>query len=219
MKTSVRVSGDGVHADLWGASHWLAQAWLVVDRRGSAQLQYWADGRPYFMRGRWDWDQLRLDPEPPDHPDVAAVVAALTDWARTPEGQAWMHPPKPARSPQPPERSEMVRGYYRAAVLHGWTPSTFLQYTLRGRAKDYMGRYLDRLMRALQADEQAGWANRVRSVGGSMTWVPVSDTVEALEPVRDGNRLAGWMTATGVIMTPEEYLAAVGMAGPEPETA
>jgi len=104
---------------------------------------------------------------------------------------------------------------YRAAILRGWTPGTYLQRTLRGKAKAYMGRYLERLMRALEADEQAGRCARVRSVGGRVTWVPVAPDCEALEPVRDGQRLVGWMTAAGVIMTPEEYLAAVGMAESE----
>jgi hypothetical protein len=103
---------------------------------------------------------------------------------------------------------------YRAAVLHGWTPGTYLQRTLRGRAREYMGRYLDRLERALQADEAAGRATRVRSIGGRSTWVPVSPDCEALEPVRDGHRLIGWMTSAGVVLTPAEYLRAVGLAGP-----
>lgn len=48
------------------------------------------------------------------------------------------------------------------------TPGTYLAYTLRGRAKTYIGRYLGALLRALDAEPDVA---PVRSVGGRTAYV------------------------------------------------
>jgi len=207
MIIEIQRHDDYIVANAWGPG-WAPRAYVYLYAWGKGEAWGWESCR---WVGRWDWVRCRPSPDLPDHPGIAAVVEAVVSWARTPEGQAWI-----GTAMQSLEalrvRCNMLRPFYRLAILHGWTPGTVLQRTLRGKAKSYMGRYLGRLMRALEADETAGRAARVKSVGGRTTWVPVSDQVEALEPVRDCGRLIGWMTSAGIIMTPAEYLAAVGMA-------
>jgi len=209
MKTEVVIqTRDNDVAAITCGYIWEPVAELVVSRRGRAYVYARLRGQAIIVDCRWDWSTRRLDQPWPDHPNVPAVVRAMADWACSPEGRAWLRPLKPARLLRPPARPETVRDFYRAAILRGWTPATYLLRTLRGRAN--MGRHLARLTQALEADEAAGRANRVRSVGGRWTWVPVCPDCEALEPVLGGRRLVGWELAFHRRMTPEEYLAAVG---------
>jgi hypothetical protein len=71
------------------------------------------------------------------------------------------------------KRSQYLEAYLKAAVEHRWTPGTFLAYTLRGKAKNWMSKYQRALENALIEEEKAGRVVRVRSVQGHTAWVPV----------------------------------------------
>jgi len=76
------------------------------------------------------------------------------------------------------KRSMYLEAYLKAAAVNRWTPGTFLAYTLRGKAKDWMSKYQRALENALIEEEKAGRVVRVRSVRGHTAWVPV-ETVQA----------------------------------------
>jgi hypothetical protein len=80
------------------------------------------------------------------------------------------------------KRSQYLEAYLKAASLHRWAPGTFLAYTLKGRAKDWMGRYQRALENALEAEIKAGRVVKVRSVLGSVAYIPV-------EALREGEEI------------------------------
>ena len=56
------------------------------------------------------------------------------------------------------------------------TPGTFLQGRLHGKAKDYMGKYLNVLLRDLEARVQAGTVVTVTSYGGCVGYANVGES-------------------------------------------
>lgn len=70
--------------------------------------------------------------------------------------------------------------YLDAAEAHRWTPATYLTYTLRGKAAKYAGRYQHALMNAIQRRMNAGTVAGIRSAGGSIAYIRLTYSTEAL---------------------------------------
>lgn len=61
--------------------------------------------------------------------------------------------------------------YLDATAQKRVTPATYLHGVLRGKAKQYTGKYLDSLRRALIEAEKRGEVTKVDSVAGSVAYV------------------------------------------------
>jgi hypothetical protein len=80
------------------------------------------------------------------------------------------------------KRSQYLEAYLKAAAVHRWAPGTFLAYTLKGKAKDWMRRDQRALENALVEEVKSGRVVKVRSVLGSVAYIPV-------EALREGEEI------------------------------
>lgn len=78
---------------------------------------------------------------------------------------------RPRLSPARKRLSTLTSDYLDAAMRHGWTPSTFLHYTLRGKAAKYAGRYADSLRRSLIELERIGAVQKTSSARGGVAYI------------------------------------------------
>lgn len=69
--------------------------------------------------------------------------------------------------------SMYVEDYLDAVNVKPVTPGTFLAKTLRGKARDYQGRYLSSLMHALKARVARGAVMEIPSIGNGIAYCRV----------------------------------------------
>lgn len=71
--------------------------------------------------------------------------------------------------------SQYIDQYLTCAKEFGYTPSTFLAYNLKGKARKYSDVYYRALMTAIKRRLKNGSVKKVKSVGGKIAFILVDD--------------------------------------------
>lgn len=69
--------------------------------------------------------------------------------------------------------SQYIDQYLICAKEFGYTPSTFLAYNLKGRARMYSDVYYRALMAAIERRVKAGIVKKTKSAGGRIAFILV----------------------------------------------